>query len=814
MSARAFAAIGLLIVLVLVCFRGLVVQPDALIVDDSRPSLDHAGKLGTRGLGNDLTFFILPKYTATIGLRGTTARPTFWDDSGFGGRPLVGNPQAGLFYPPTRIASWSALPSSLGWLTIAHLIWAGLGTFALVKSLGASDWSAMVAAGCFESSPYLLGHVFEGHYPHVWSVSWYPWAFRAYLLVRTRRPLGVMILPFVLAASFLTGHPQEWYYLVLALSGWALADAAWALRARRLGKAAGGLLVWSGLLGICLSLCAIEIAPGMAVQPWLLKGSAIPIGRINHYYLHSINVFQLLSPFALGRPHDYFGHDNYWETVCSVGLVPLVLAYLGGARHPNTSARLGFLGLLAGAVVLACGRRLGVFTLAYRFLPGMNRFRVPSRTLFVASLAAAVLAGLGTEFLWKLSASSPGWIRFRKLLRNFSFALILTLVSAGLFARVHQGPAMNPNEPGLSQSGELSRMIPALTTIAGEKVLWAATSGLLLVALWPVRMGMTPRLASLALGLFALTEVGALGQGLIAYTSIEKLISRDRIFEYVGASTMQPSGPMRVAASPRALPDLVAARRGTSKSNVNDTFQIQHAADLYEQLYPYLEDAVAEKPGVEMPMDREVARFRSELARTVLDRMSVRCVMTTHPNGLQGLVALDRSADLGSTVEVALNPTALPRAYVVPKRNPLGETQAPHAATLARIDAREAVVLECDPLPPGGRQPFTPVESFTGPPDHVAIGVTTEAPGLLVVATTWMPGWSALVDGVAGEVLRGDFWLQVVPLRTAGRHKIVLRYIPPGFALGVAVSAATAIAWIVVGLALWHGAKKGSAKSG
>ena len=40
------------------------------------------------------------------------------------------------------------------------------------------------------------------------------------------------------------------------------------------------------------------------------------------YHLWVLNVWQLLSPTALGSPHDYFGDDNYWETLLSIGLAP------------------------------------------------------------------------------------------------------------------------------------------------------------------------------------------------------------------------------------------------------------------------------------------------------------------------------------------------------------------------------------------------------------------------------------------------------------------------------------------------------------
>ena len=96
-----------------------------------------------------------------------------------------------------------------------------------------------MAAGCFEAAPYLLAQTVEGHYPHVWAASWYPWAFWAFGRHRRGRLWGTLALPPILALDFLTGHPQEWYYLVLALSLWALFDAYRLGRTGSWRKAAG-----------------------------------------------------------------------------------------------------------------------------------------------------------------------------------------------------------------------------------------------------------------------------------------------------------------------------------------------------------------------------------------------------------------------------------------------------------------------------------------------------------------------------------------------------------------------------------------------
>ncbi len=205
-----------LLALVLVCFSRLLIEPDGLIVDPARPSIDLAFRSGVERVGNDLTDVFLPRYVAVVAhLRSSWSIPA-WDDSGFGGRPLIGNPQAGLFYPPVWLSWIVGQPSALGWLTVAHLCWAGAGTYVLAKRLGMATPAAVLAGACFEASPYLLAHTFEGHYPHIWSACWYPWAFWAVLQARKGRIGGVLALPVILALAFLSGHVQEWYYLVIA----------------------------------------------------------------------------------------------------------------------------------------------------------------------------------------------------------------------------------------------------------------------------------------------------------------------------------------------------------------------------------------------------------------------------------------------------------------------------------------------------------------------------------------------------------------------------------------------------------------------
>ena len=145
----------------------------------------------------------------------------------------------------------------------------------------------------------------------------------------------------------------------------------------------------------------------------------------------------------------------------------------------------------------------------------------------------------------------------------------------------------------------------------------------------------------------------------------------------------------------------------------------------------------------------------------------------------------------GIPFQIRRNPGTLPRSYVVP-----GAAVVDGEATLGallRSDPRSQVLMTVDPLRgrPGRRQAFTAASVEADDADRLAVRVTTEAPGLLVVLDTWMPGWSATVDGRAVPVLRGDHAFRVVALPEPGRHRVVFRYRAPGLRAGATISLAT-----------------------
>src|SRR5262249_46826428 len=154
---------------------------------------------------------------------------------------------------------------------------------------------------------------------------------------RLGRSSGRLALTVVMAMTFLAGHPQEWLLLVLALSVWAFADVIGSWRACGTRQATSRLCVWAGAAALSLGLVSLELAPQLGVRQWLLRDhdALARTGIPRRYHLEAMNGFQLLCPTALGGPADYFGRDNYWEALLSIGLVPLMFATLAVFRHPD-----------------------------------------------------------------------------------------------------------------------------------------------------------------------------------------------------------------------------------------------------------------------------------------------------------------------------------------------------------------------------------------------------------------------------------------------------------------------------------------------
>ncbi|MDE2293156.1 MAG: hypothetical protein KGL53_13830, partial [Elusimicrobia bacterium] len=106
---------------------------------------------------------------------------------------------------------------------------------------------------------------------------------------------------------------------------------------------------------------------------------------------------------------------------------------------------------------------------------------------------------------------------------------------------------------------------------------------------------------------------------------------------------------------------------------------------------------------------------------------------------------------------------------------------APASPSVVGPELRDSVLLEGIPvLPPPRAGAGGEAEVVDDGFDSVVVRTRSTAPGWLVLADAWDPGWRAVVDGRPARVLRADFVLRAVRV-PPGESRTVFFYRPRGW---------------------------------
>ena len=118
------------------------------------------------------------------------------------------------------------------------------------------------------------------------------------------------------------------------------------------------------------------------------------------------------------------------------------------------------------------------------------------------------------------------------------------------------------------------------------------------------------------------------------------------------------------------------------------------------------------------------------------------------------------------------------------------------------INFRTTAVVEGNELPAlSGLDPQAEVRIMPTNSDTMKFQVQTGKPGLLVIASSFYPGWTARINGQPAHIYRTN-WLTMGVLVPPGKNEIVLDFVTPGFRLGLVVttlSLAILLAGVVIG---------------
>ncbi len=336
----------------------------------------------------------------------------FWNRTMFCGVPLLANPQWGLLYP----LNWPFFfhPGPF-WFTVSyplHFAIGACGIYLLVRKLGGNRAGGWAGALCFLLTTTTFSRIAFG--AHHLALAWVPWGWLAIFFLDDARywRKAILALALIILMQLMAGAPQVAFYALLSNVFFLFILPSESVVAHSALRRAAGYFV-AAIIGLLLA--APQILPTLDFIRICQRAEGLSIERITQGAL------------SLGDwRHAIFGSATLPED-------PETTAFLGAAWAGLALSAL----LLRPRLLWPMAAMLVFFVVyahpwpaafLYHYTPLYASFHDPKRVLTIASIAFAVLAGVGFTTAFDMACERNR----RVLLVLVAFALCL---AAQFFSR-------------------------------------------------------------------------------------------------------------------------------------------------------------------------------------------------------------------------------------------------------------------------------------------------------------------------------------------------------------------------------------------
>ena len=732
-----------------------------------------------------------------------------WSPFQASGLPFAGDPQSGwMYFPAMFFYAFLSPVTATKAVMAAHLLIAGLSTYAFARVLGLRVVASLAAAVSFA----LGANVYHTTYCcTIWSQ------------LSTWIPVGLLGIELGVRPGALRYRAGGWAIAAIAISqmfaGWIgqgvynglLILGAYTLYRTLISPPGTGpgpnvrkrlnMLVISGgailLLGLGLSAAGVLPRLDANQSSVLADGSYEDVTDSGQDggWRPELLLYRLFDDktVSFGANFNQESYRRYYAGAVTMGLavVAIVMARRRFAAPFFAVTGLVLLVLVTKETPL---HRLFYLLPRYESLQVHTPFRLMGLFyIFPAMLAAATIDSIGDwarKRRWGAVALVPIifiiWVNefIRTRTRHIDSYVIgvmafLTVVLIAAYAIAQLAPRL-----GEQRSEKLLRVIPVLLLLA---ILWEpATRQIIANASDPDTLppGIEATVTS------ALSDEDPGGAGAFLQ---EQLSASNEPFRYFGYNAIrlrtsaEPGSTYHGRVTSRSIQELLVSAKGTMLGLYDiqgyNPAQYQDYIDFFTEL----------NGGIEQNY-HDVNVLSSGIASPLLNLLNVRYIVVPNaiPPGRPDLLRLSQlypTVFVNNTVRVLENRDALPHAWIVHQTQAVSEDELLPLLGSGTIDPRQTALVS-------GEQPELQPSSNTANDsvsfDHYGAGnvrmtTSTEQTGLLVVSELAAPGWNAYVDGKRVDAYEVNYLQQgiVIP---GGSHTVELRYEPSSLRAGVAIS--------------------------
>lgn len=762
--------------------------------------------------------------------REATGEDPQWTGGMFSGMPAY---LINVAYPAQLVKNTVGRITRLIDTPAGFLLFAMVSMWLMLLVCGVDPWVGIVPALAYGLSTYFLLIIGAGHVTKMWALVYAPLMMGgAWMTLRGNLWAGAAVTALAASLEIGANHPQITYYFLLAMAAFWISEGIVALRERHLKEflRRTAVLAAAGLLAVGSNFAPLwytarhaketirggsELAAAAETQNPESSDRGLDLDYATAWSYGRSETLNLLVPDFMGRdsgrtfPSDgqvaataneyglrgierqlpaYWGTQPYTAGPTYLGAAALFLAVLGALLVRGRN-RWWIVAVCAVMLLLAWGRNFMAFTeLAFKLLPGYDKFRTVSMTLVVVQWAVPLLGAMALMRLWR------GDVPRKRLLRALAWAggvtgglcLLLAVAGGSLFdfGRGESTVLMTDQFHQLFQANGMQEYIDrGMDVEMGEAIgaaMAADRAAMMQADAWRSLL-----MIALAAGGVALFAFGRIRRGglvaLLGGVVLLDLVPVDLRF----LSSEDFVSPRRRQITATAADKAILADRTPGFRVLNLT-----VSPFNDATTSYFHRSVGGYHGAKLARYQDlIDRYLSQLDEGVLDMLNTRYLILPGEEGQP--VAQLRTTANGAAWFVDRLVTAEDARQEI---DLLGKTDLKTTAVIAARDlplAQLPAAAAADTLP--GRS-IALVEYHA---NRLRYEYSTPAEAVAVFSEIYYDkGWTATIDGEEAPAFRADYVLRAMRL-PAGTHVVEWRFRAPGWRAAEAVTGICSVVILV-----------------
>ncbi len=760
--------------------------------------------------------------------RKETGEDPQWTGAMFSGMPAY---LINVAYPAQIVKKCFTTITSVLDTPAGFIFFAMLAMFLMLVMMGVNSYVAIVGGLMYGLSTYFFLIIEAGHITKMWALVYAPLMMGGvYMGLKGNMLWGAALAALFGSAQIGANHPQITYYFGLAILALYISEFYFARQERRLrdfGRRTG-LLAIAGLLAVMSNFSPLwytyehtpETMRGGSVLKAEEQGKGLDMEYATAWSYGKVESINMLVPdFVGGASMDNFSDDGEVARVMSEtnlsyirnDVTPYLSPYWGGQSFTGGPTYIGAVVILLAIfgltvvkgrqrwwilsitllmMLLALGRNLMWFTeLAFKILPGYDKFRTVSMTLTVVEWTLPLLAALALAKVWK----SEGDIERQKMEKRLLWSAgSLVVVLLGLYmvgsSIFEFGAAESAKSiPEIVQYMLYARGLP-LNSVSSETI--DALSQAVVADRVSIMQASTLRTL-----FFVVVTAGAV------FLALRKVIRREWLMATVALLVVVDMVP--VARKYLNSDDFMSPREAQIQPTELDKWILEDTEPGYrvfnkltnpfnDATTSYFHRSVGGYHGAKLSRYQDIidyylnANLRDSSANmNVLNMLNARYII---------------QVDANNKLVQPLNSEAFGAAWFVSGADFVSSPQEEIMALGATSDLKSTAIIERGQSTDNLKFGAGDITLTSYQPNHLIYNYTAAGAGTVVFSEIYYDkGWRAYIDGVEAPYFRANYLLRAMEV-PGGEHTIEWRFKAPRWTLieGITLTASLIILLSIV----------------